>query len=93
MSADDIRRLTQSTWDQFYTLGSIWARSMFLQSLRSRVAFTLISELYRQMTREHRDRHPQCSRESVNTVGTLARAAMPAPVREGGESRFGDGDE
>jgi radical SAM superfamily enzyme YgiQ (UPF0313 family) len=49
MSADEIRRGTQHTWDQFYSLPVIWQRSRFLRTLRSRLAFLLISKLYRQM--------------------------------------------
>lgn len=49
MSADEIRRMTQGTWDRFYSFPSIWARSTFLRSWRSRLAFALISKLYRQM--------------------------------------------
>lgn len=49
MSADEIRRGTQDTWDRFYSLPVIWRRSRFLQSLRSRLVFVLISKLYRQM--------------------------------------------
>jgi hypothetical protein len=49
MTAEDIRRGTQQTWDQFYSLRLIWQRSRFLRTLRSRLAFLLISKLYRQM--------------------------------------------
>ena len=49
MTADEIRRGTQSVWDRFYTLPAIWQRSICVRSLRSRVAFLLISKLYRQM--------------------------------------------
>jgi radical SAM superfamily enzyme YgiQ (UPF0313 family) len=49
MSADEIRQRTQAVWDRFYTLGYIWKRSNFLNSLRSRLAFVFISKLYRQM--------------------------------------------
>jgi hypothetical protein len=49
MSADDIRKGTQRAWDQFYSLGNIWNRSQCVESLKSRVAFVLISKLYRQM--------------------------------------------
>ena len=50
MTADEIRRLTQATWDDFYRLDRIWKRSLgCVKSLRSRVAFVLISKLYRQM--------------------------------------------
>jgi radical SAM superfamily enzyme YgiQ (UPF0313 family) len=49
MSADEIRQRTQGVWDQFYSFGSIWARSNCVKSLRGRLAFVLISKLYRQM--------------------------------------------
>jgi radical SAM superfamily enzyme YgiQ (UPF0313 family) len=49
LSPDDIRRLTQSTWDRFYSLRSVWRRSAFLETIRARLAFTLISKLYRRM--------------------------------------------
>jgi radical SAM superfamily enzyme YgiQ (UPF0313 family) len=49
MSADEIRRRTQYTWDRFYRLSAIWHRSSCVRSIRGRVAFVLISKLYRQM--------------------------------------------
>ncbi len=49
MSADEIRHRTQVAWDRFYRLPLIWQRSRFLKSLRARLAFILISKLYRQM--------------------------------------------
>jgi hypothetical protein len=49
MSNDEIRLGTQHTWDQFYSIRLIWQRSKFLRSFRSRLAFVLISKLYRQM--------------------------------------------
>jgi radical SAM superfamily enzyme YgiQ (UPF0313 family) len=49
MSAEEIRRNTQSVWDAFYGLKSIWSRSRFIKSLRARLAFVLISKIYRQM--------------------------------------------
>jgi Radical SAM superfamily len=49
MSADEIRRRTQATWDEFYALRLIWQRSACVRSLRGRLAFVLISKLYRQM--------------------------------------------
>src|SRR5688572_18707719 len=50
MSPDDIRRRTQAVWDRFYSLSSIWARSRgTVRSFKSRVAFVLISKIYRQM--------------------------------------------
>jgi radical SAM superfamily enzyme YgiQ (UPF0313 family) len=49
LTADEIRRGTQSAWDRFYRLPAIWQRSKCVRSLRARVAFVLISKLYRQM--------------------------------------------
>lgn len=49
MSADEIRRGTQDVWDRFYSLRSIWKRSSCVPALRGRLAFILISKLYRQM--------------------------------------------
>jgi radical SAM superfamily enzyme YgiQ (UPF0313 family) len=49
MSADQIRQGTQATWDRFYGLKMIWQRSNSVKSLRARIAFVLISKLYRQM--------------------------------------------
>jgi radical SAM superfamily enzyme YgiQ (UPF0313 family) len=49
MTADEIRTRTQRVWDRFYRLGVVWQRSACVRSLRARVAFVLISKLYRQM--------------------------------------------
>jgi radical SAM superfamily enzyme YgiQ (UPF0313 family) len=49
MSAEDIRRRTQEVWNRFYSLDAIWQRSTCVQSFRARLAFVLISKLYRQM--------------------------------------------
>jgi radical SAM superfamily enzyme YgiQ (UPF0313 family) len=49
MSADEIRARTQAVWDRFYSLPRIWARSRCTETLRARLAFVLLSKLYRQM--------------------------------------------
>jgi radical SAM superfamily enzyme YgiQ (UPF0313 family) len=49
MSPETIRRGTQAAWDSFYRLPAIWKRSTCVRSLRARLAFLLISKLYRQM--------------------------------------------
>jgi radical SAM superfamily enzyme YgiQ (UPF0313 family) len=49
MSSDEIRDRTQGVWDGFYNLSSIWARSRCVSSIKGRLAFVLISKLYRQM--------------------------------------------
>ncbi len=49
MNAEEIRERTQGVWDRFYALPRVWARSRAVESWRGRVAFVLISKLYRQM--------------------------------------------
>jgi radical SAM superfamily enzyme YgiQ (UPF0313 family) len=49
MTPETIRRGTQQVWDSFYALSAIWQRSTCVRSVRSRIAFVLISKLYRQM--------------------------------------------
>jgi radical SAM superfamily enzyme YgiQ (UPF0313 family) len=49
MSPDEIRQRTQAVWDRFYSLPRIWARSRAVRSVRGRLAFVLVSKLYRQM--------------------------------------------
>jgi radical SAM superfamily enzyme YgiQ (UPF0313 family) len=49
MTADELRARTQNVWDEFYAMTAVWQRSRFLKSLRARLAFVLISKLYRQM--------------------------------------------
>ena len=49
LSAGEIRSGTQAVWDRFYSLRKVWARSSVGRSLRGRLAFVLISKLYRQM--------------------------------------------
>jgi radical SAM superfamily enzyme YgiQ (UPF0313 family) len=49
MSLEEIRVGTQRAWDQFYSWTQVWQRSRVVESIRARVAFVLISKLYRQM--------------------------------------------
>jgi len=49
MSSDEIRERTQGVWDEFYSLSAVWDRSHCVKSLKARLAFVLISRLYRQM--------------------------------------------
>jgi radical SAM superfamily enzyme YgiQ (UPF0313 family) len=49
MSAEEIRERTQAVWDRYYSLRYIWQRSHFLVAMKSRLAFLLISKIYRQM--------------------------------------------
>jgi radical SAM superfamily enzyme YgiQ (UPF0313 family) len=49
MSHDEVRARTQAVWDRFYNLSLIWDRSRCAGSLKGRLAFLLVSKLYRQM--------------------------------------------
>jgi radical SAM superfamily enzyme YgiQ (UPF0313 family) len=49
MSFEEIRLGTQAAWDRFYSWRAVWKRSRAVKSLRARLAFVLISKLYRQM--------------------------------------------
>jgi len=49
MSLEDIRIGTQRAWDRFYSWPRVWARSRVVQSMRARLAFMLVSKMYRQM--------------------------------------------
>jgi len=49
MSAREIQERTQASWDRFYSLKLVWQRSSCVRSVRARLAFVLISKLYRQM--------------------------------------------
>jgi radical SAM superfamily enzyme YgiQ (UPF0313 family) len=49
MSSDELRIRTQAVWDSFYSFRRIWSRSRCATSFRARLAFVLISKLYRQM--------------------------------------------
>jgi hypothetical protein len=49
LSLDEIKERTQGVWDRFYSLRSVWRRSRCTPTLRARLAFVLLSKLYRQM--------------------------------------------
>jgi hypothetical protein len=49
MTLEEIRVKTQGAWDDFYSWPRIWKRSGVVSSLKARLAFVLISKLYRQM--------------------------------------------
>ncbi len=49
MSADEIRQRTQAAWDRFYSLRRIWTRAQVVNSWKGRLAFVLLSKLYRRM--------------------------------------------
>jgi radical SAM superfamily enzyme YgiQ (UPF0313 family) len=50
MALEEIRVGTQGAWDDFYSLPKVWSRaSRSVKSTKGRLAFVLISKLYRQM--------------------------------------------
>jgi len=49
LGAEEIRERTQGVWDEFYAIRRVWARSRCVPTLKGRLAFVLISKLYRQM--------------------------------------------
>ncbi len=49
MSAEEISVRTQKVWDRFYAWPAVWQRSACTPTLKARVAFMLLSRLYRQM--------------------------------------------
>jgi radical SAM superfamily enzyme YgiQ (UPF0313 family) len=49
MGPDEIRSRTQGVWDRFYGVRQIWERSRCVSSIKGRLAFVLVSKLYRQM--------------------------------------------
>jgi radical SAM family protein len=49
LSIEEIRVRTQGAWDSFYSWRRVWARSRVVESVRARLAFVLVSKLYRQM--------------------------------------------
>ena len=49
MTSEEMRQRTQGVWDRFYNLANIWKRSSCTPNLKARLAFVLISKLYRQM--------------------------------------------
>jgi radical SAM superfamily enzyme YgiQ (UPF0313 family) len=49
MAHEEVRQRTQAVWDRFYSLPVVWKRSKCVGGLKGRLAFILISKLYRQM--------------------------------------------
>src|SRR5688572_10728066 len=87
MSAEEIRSRTQDVWDRFYAFRPVWERSRCVRSLRARLAFVLVSKLYKQMyantgiaTDSARVQH---SARRARWIGRIARrlfVAAPMPA-------------
>jgi radical SAM superfamily enzyme YgiQ (UPF0313 family) len=87
MTPDELRARTQEVWDRFYAWPLVWQRSRFLKSLRARLAFVLVSRLYRQMYANTGiatdSARVQRSARRARWLGALARrlfAAEPMPA-------------
>jgi radical SAM superfamily enzyme YgiQ (UPF0313 family) len=70
LSPEEIRARTQAVWDRFYALDSVWRRSRCTPTLRARLAFVLLSKLYRQM---YANTGIATDSARVNRAATLAR--------------------
>jgi len=49
MTDVELRQRTQGVWDKFYSVKLIWKRARCVKTLKARLAFVLISKLYRRM--------------------------------------------
>lgn len=49
MSSAEISDRTQKVWDTFYGTAAVWKRSGCIKSMKGRLAFVMLSKLYRQM--------------------------------------------
>jgi radical SAM superfamily enzyme YgiQ (UPF0313 family) len=85
MTPEEIRNYTQMVWDEFYSLPAIWKRAKCVKSLKSRLAFVLVSKLYRQMYANtgiatDSARHARASR-MARWLAKPTRRLFVAPVR------------
>jgi len=71
MSADEIRERTQGVWDGFYSTKEIWKRTSCVKSLKAKLAFVLISKLYRQMYANTGISTDSARREKANKMARL----------------------
>jgi hypothetical protein len=83
LSLEEIRVGTQGAWDQFYSLRRVWARSRVVRSYRNRLAFVLVSKLYRQMYANTGiatdSARVQRSTRWARWIGTVSRRLFIAP--------------
>jgi radical SAM superfamily enzyme YgiQ (UPF0313 family) len=85
LSPEDIRRYTQAVWDEFYSLPNIWRRARIVKSMKARLAFVLMSKLYRQMYANTGIATDSARRERANRMARLmakpARRLFVSPVK------------
>ncbi len=80
MSAEEIRARTQAVWDRFYGWGPVWKRSGVVSSFRFRLAFVLVSKLYRQMYANTGIATDSARVARSAIMGEVDRPRVPAPV-------------
>lgn len=85
-SAEEIRSRTQGVWDNFYGWGPIWKRSSFINFSRGRLAFVLISRIYRMMYADT-GIATDSPRHLVGTLGAVAGQTLPASLRRQSDAR------
>ncbi len=94
MTVDEIRRRTQAVWDRFYSFPLIWRRARCVEAIKARLAFVLISKLYRQMyantgTTAEGPRYRRWSRRSrwtsggVKVLAEVAESRVQSGAKEG----------
>jgi radical SAM superfamily enzyme YgiQ (UPF0313 family) len=71
MSSDEMRMRTLGVWQGFYSLKAVWQRSNCVISLKSRLAFVLISLLYRQMYANTGIAADSARRNRANKLATM----------------------
>jgi hypothetical protein len=77
LTAAEIAQGTQSVWDDFYSASAIWDRAKgSVTSLKARVAFFLISKLYRQMYANTGIATDSARRKSANRWARLIAKAV-----------------
>jgi radical SAM superfamily enzyme YgiQ (UPF0313 family) len=95
LKPEQIRAYTQAVWDQFYSFSATWKRAKCIRSMKGRLAFMLISKLYRQMYANtgiatDSARHARASRmarliarpcRKLFVAEPLTSATRPTPVR------------
>jgi radical SAM superfamily enzyme YgiQ (UPF0313 family) len=89
MSSEEIKDRTQGVWDRFYEWGPVWRRSACVPTIRARVAFVLLSKLYRQMyagtgisTDSARRKKAKTSARWIAQKARLLFVAKPMPELE-----------
>src|SRR5688572_13898713 len=86
LKPEEIRAYTQAVWDRFYSFSATWKRAKCIRSLKGRLAFMLISKLYRQMYANtgiatDSARHARASRMARWIAKPCRRFFVSAPVR------------